>query len=122
MKVEVYKDSKGNLHEKEDDYLLAELKIETDNAISLHERWLSFMEVDPTNHYLLLQYLAKLIKETPDFDETLNERIELLQKAKEIRRKNIVKEGNSCSANSNWNDSPGEWLGISAQDLGVPNC
>lgn len=122
MKIEAYKDSKGKLHEKEEDYLLAELEIESESIVSLHERWLAFMEKDPTFHYQLLKHLINLAKEDNLAEEKIDRRIEMLEKAKEIKRKNTIKNKDSYSANPNWNDSPGEWRGISAQDLGIPNC
>jgi len=65
---------------------------------------------------------TKIIEsKTPEENQkSFEEKINFIKEAKKIIHE--TREYNRFYPNPNWNDSPGEWLGISAQDLGVPNC
>ncbi len=119
-KIEVYEDSNKVLHRDEDSYITAESKILHEQFVQLHSVWLQAVKNDPTNHYKFLKYIKDLIEKTEDFEEQYKEKIDFFTKAKKIRSKDYHYD--SAYENSNWNDSPGEWRGISAQDLGIPNC
>lgn len=121
-KVEVYKDSKGKLHENRNEYYSAELKIMHENNIEVWEHWLEMVKSDPENFYKILKHLIELFKkETPEeLEKHYQEKIDFIKEAKKIERETECDE--PSSGESNWNASPGDWLGIYAQDLGVPNC
>jgi len=123
-KIEVYKDSKGKLYEDRDKYYVAELEIIHQKNIELFEYWLDIVRLEPENYYKLLRTLLKSDKINDEIDEKkFNEHMNFIKEAKKIKSEMMMRnEYPDYESNSNWNSNPGDWLGISAQDLGVPNC
>ena len=122
-KVEVYKDSNGILYEKREDYLIAELDIMHKSQIETWEFFLERVKNNPTEHFKILAMLASKMENqtTEERNKELKEHIEFV---KEAQRAKIKKECSTdlSTSQDNWNKTPGSWLGISAQDLGIPNC
>ena len=78
---------------------------------------------DPENYYKILHHLIDVSKKQTDeeIEKTYKEHISFIEEAKRIKYSNEP-DYDGDEINANWNESPGSWLGISAQDLGVPNC
>jgi len=123
-KVEVYKDSKGKLHENRNEYYSAELKIMHEANIENWEHWLEMVKDDPENFYKIMMNFIKIIEsKTPEENQkSFQEKIDFIKEAKRIENENEAESGEPFSGESNWNASPGDWLGIYAQDLQIPNC
>lgn len=122
-KIEVWKDKRGNLHESRDSYILAELEIFKDGQVRTFEMVKKIMKDNKLAFYTYLKKVVESAIENPE--SAKQEMLEIENMIKEAanieRRKPKASSDDSCS-NPNWNDSPGEWLGISAQDMGIPNC
>lgn len=122
-KVEVYKDSNGKLHEKREDYLIAELDIMHKSQIETWEFFLERVKSDPTEHFKILASLASRCdtQTSEERNKSLKDYINFVKEAQYVKiGKEYTPDDNIAS--DNWNESPGSWLGISAQDLGIPNC
>ena len=121
-KIEVYKDSNGKLHENRNDYYVAETKIMHKDNIEMWKHWSELVESDPEMFYKIMMNFTKIIEsKTPEENQkSFEEKINFIKEAKKII--NEISQHDRFFQNPNWNDSPGDWLGISAQDLGVPNC
>lgn len=124
-KVEVYKDSNGKLHEKREEYLIAELDIIHKSQIETWKFFLERVKSDPTEHFKILSSLAsKVDTQTKEEREaSLKEHLNFIKEAKKaVLSKECGISMGEPRVTENWNESPGTWLGISAQDLNIPNC
>lgn len=128
--IKAYKDSKGKLHENKEDYLVAEYKINKDKFIILHEQFLALVTAGPEYHYKILKDLTNslysTLKKYNGSMDKVNEEIDIRMKniieAKNIINKRKYQFNDDSFSSDNWNESPGSWRGIDAQDIGLPNC
>ena len=126
-KIEVWKDQKGVIHEKRESYILATAEINKERSISFIEKLLELSKKHP---FVLDSYAYDIAKSTiasgislEELEKKYNEKVSFYKEAESIKSGLIAKVHNgSGSSNSNWNDNPGYDYGMSASDLGVPNC
>lgn len=116
-KVEAYKDSKGNLFEKYDEYVVSEYNILRDNA----KRELKFIkdiiQNDPFKYY---HFLNEMTDRSLNFGEACKETFSKYKKIEANYKRITSKKYSDHSevADPNWNQIPGSINdGISFQDI-----
>lgn len=120
-KVEVWKDRKGGLHEDRRSYVIAEVELYKKSQHEVLEYYIQkYGDLALTHIIKTIINGIKTLKTLDAICEEEKQIDDLLDEYRQYKKTPDNSAGNSIEQ-ENWNTSPGEWLGISAQDLGIPN-
>lgn len=88
-KVEVFKDSKGNLFESEKDYILSEAKIQRENIICTWKRIGEMIQSKPETYYAFIKQIGERVIDNKASKEDLQKQFdnvtELFKKETKIK-------------------------------------
>lgn len=117
-KIEVYKDSNGKLYENRKDYYINEYSIIKENQIKKFESFLNSIKEDPENYYKIIKGLYEYGKSSENnMSKQYKEKIDFIKEAKKYINNSNQDYNTNQEMNSNFNSSPGDDHGITAQDL-----
>src|SRR6056297_488724 len=96
-KVEVFKDSKGNLFEHEKDYILSESKIKRELIEKQFNKLKEIIDSDPKYYYQFLKSIyIRAVEENltlDEIEEKFEKEVEIFQKEKDIKTKDYNRSG-----------------------------